>query len=447
MGRPRVPPWNLDAEFAADLEARGEVQPLLDLIGRFSLWVDIRVVRAVPVVYPKTARAPTGRIRQGTVHRGIRYWTNQPAEAAIMRALGSRPDAISGIIVCHVYPGSPYSPRHFTNLANLFIVPRALASFTEWGPVLAALQWHAFELYGYSGPPDKARRRPPRLPRRWRAPTRLGPPGLARVIAKLREARRERPMYSQPRAPLFGTAAEAAFAVSEDIPWWAAAALLRPVGLPRVRPPGLLDLEAQLWDELNEKLRLRRLVTAWVVRHAYFAPPAIVEAVPNPFPLTRRFRPTRGEREGTVVDGVTMCVNKPARAALIVALARSIPRTRGALVDHLWAEAVFLPTHFAHLGGLVIVPRALGTLVDAEPIRAILQRRTFERTGYAGPSGSKPPRPSDMPDPWPENRLLSPKQLDRAVFRLSRYRREIPGFYRKWRLGGPGRRPRGRART
>lgn len=380
-------------------------------------------------------------MRQGAVRDGLRYWTNQPAEDAILRAMGTPRDALSGIIVCHVYPGSPSLPRHFTNLANLFIVPATLASFTEWGPVLAAVRWHAFELYGYVGPPDTRPSRPPLLPKRWRAFTRFDPPGLARVIRGLREARRKRPMYIQPRAPLLGAADEPAFLGGEDLPWWRAVALVQPLGLPQLRPPGLLDLEAQLWTELEANPRLRRLFTSWVVRHTYFAPPAVVKAVPNPFPRTRRFRPTRGEREGEVVDGVTMCINKPARAALIVALGRSIPRTRGALVDHLWAEAPFLPAHFAHLGGLVIVPRALGTLVDAEPFRAILQRRAFERTGYTGPSGAEPPRPPNLPDPWPENRSLTPRQLDRAIFKLARYRREIPGFYRKWRPGGPGRPP------
>src|SRR5258705_389260 len=50
---PRLHPmWNLDAEFAVDLAARGELQTVLDLVGQFSLWVDPRVARAVPVVFP-----------------------------------------------------------------------------------------------------------------------------------------------------------------------------------------------------------------------------------------------------------------------------------------------------------------------------------------------------------------------------------------------------------
>jgi hypothetical protein len=63
--RPRVPPWNLDADFAADLAARGELQPLVDLIGRFAVFVYPRVVQAIPLVYPKTARFATGRLLQG----------------------------------------------------------------------------------------------------------------------------------------------------------------------------------------------------------------------------------------------------------------------------------------------------------------------------------------------------------------------------------------------
>lgn len=67
MPRPRPPPWNLDAKFAADMTARGELQPLLDLIGRFTLWVDPAVAAAVPVVDPKTARITTRKLRRGAV--------------------------------------------------------------------------------------------------------------------------------------------------------------------------------------------------------------------------------------------------------------------------------------------------------------------------------------------------------------------------------------------
>src|SRR6185295_2944058 len=123
--------------------------------------------------------------RQGQVRNGIRYWTNQPAEAAFFEALGVNQERYTGHIVCHVYPGSPADPKHFTNIANLFIIPTTLASFTEWGPILAALQWRAFELYGYSGPPGRRPARPDRLPRTWRAPARLQQASLTKVIERL----------------------------------------------------------------------------------------------------------------------------------------------------------------------------------------------------------------------------------------------------------------------
>lgn len=443
MARPRVPVWTLDALFAADLSARGELQPLLDLVGRFAIFLDPRVVRAVPVVYPKTARIASGRQHQGQVSKGIRYWTNQPAEAAFFAAMGVNPERYTGHIVCHVYPGSPSSPQHFTNIANLFIVPTTLASFTEWGPVLAALQWRAFELYGYSGP-AKTRPAPPAfLPRKWRAPSRLGVALLKGVTLKLLTARRERPMYIQPRRGIADAPDERAFLLRTGLPWWQVAAWTREAKRPRpALADGWIDLEQQFWFELHDNPEIMRLFQSWIVRHAYFAPPSVVAAVPNPFPKTRRFHPTHGEKEGDIVNGITMCINKPARAALIVALGHSIPGTRGALVNHIWADAPFLPEHFAHIGGLAIVPLALGSVVDADPIRVMLQRRAFERTGYAGPTGREPRRPRGYPWQWPENIELSPKLEARAIAKLERYRREIPGFYRKWRPGGPGRPPR-----
>src|SRR6266850_2495596 len=144
MNRPHTPPWNLDADFEADLTARGELQTVLDLVGRTSLWVDPDVAREVRVVFPKTARMRFGRDRQGQIIDGIRLWTNTPAQEAIFSAMDTSRDSFAGATVCHIYPGSPSSPQHFTRLANLIVVPRSVAAFTEWDPVLAALKRRAF---------------------------------------------------------------------------------------------------------------------------------------------------------------------------------------------------------------------------------------------------------------------------------------------------------------
>ncbi len=101
-----------------------------------------------------------------------------------------------------------------------------------------------------------------------------------------------------------------------------------------------------------------------------------------------------------------------------------------------------LPAHNAHLGGLVLLPLSLSSLADAPLVRAILQRRLFERTGYTGPHRVEPPRSAWTPKPWPETVVLSVAVEGHVISRLKSYRRTRPQYYQKWRPGGPGRPPR-----
>lgn len=174
------------------------------------------------------------------------------------------------------------------------------------------------------------------------------------------------------------------------------------------------------------------------------APPRVAAAVPNPFTRTRRARWWGGEWKGQVLGGIVLGTNTPAATALFVAVGATIGKTRGGVVDHAWPDAAYLPDHNCHLGGLVFLPRALSTLADAEPVRAVLHRRLFELHGYTGPDGETPRKPDWMPERWPGNRPLSRAAETRAIATLGRYLRERPQYYRKWRNGGPGRPPRRR---
>src|SRR5882762_7127262 len=190
MVRRRPPSWDLDADLAADLSARGELQTLVDLVAQSTLWVDPRVARAVPVLFTKTARVVTGKNRVGDVVDGIRLWSNQPPKEAVFRAMGLVYQKFRGATVCHVYPGSPRLPGHYTRLANLFVIATPLAAFTEWDPIFAAVRWRAFELYGYRGPSGRPPQRPALLPSRWASPAPMAPDRLASIVAWLEYTRR-----------------------------------------------------------------------------------------------------------------------------------------------------------------------------------------------------------------------------------------------------------------
>jgi hypothetical protein len=405
--RTRAAPLNLNAEFEADLRDREGgrgMDLLLRLVAEHSIWVGPRVARAVPVVFPKTARSVPGSGKIGRVEGGVRKWANQPAQEAIFDAMGSNQNEWRGQVVCHVYPLSPYNPQHYTRLANLFIVPESLSSFTEWGPVLEALKRHAYYLYGYKGPdgatPFSSGRALP-----WSRPVELTAGEERRVIAKLKHMRRTRPMYSTPGG---GHPRESR---------------------PSIKRKNARRIEEEFWAACEANAPTMEEFVGWFARHTRFAPRAAVEAVPNPFPKVRRMRRGRGEKLGDIVDGIAVADNRPARFALLAALGYSGQATRGGLVDHLWKGAAYLPAHNAHLAGLVLVPTALGTFVDAPPMRGMLQRRTFERTGYRGPGGRAPPRSPWAPQDWPELVFQTPAQQSRALSRLRRYRSTRPGYF------------------
>jgi hypothetical protein len=394
-----TPTWNLDAQLLADLTARGELQTLLDLVAGSTMWVDPHVAGGVRVVFPKSARRVGYRHYMGEVVGGIRLWANQPATEAFFAAIDSRFTHFVGAAVCHVYPNSPQLPLHFTRLANLFVVPAPLATLTEWEPVLTALKWRAFELFGYRGPSNQTPVRPPMLPSSWQGPTQLSATRLAAVLGKLRVLRKIRPMWYAPTKQ--NPAPESV--------------------LPVRKIEHARRLEQEFIAMLDRSPAIRNMLITWIVRHSYFAPLGVVKAIPNPAPWARRDRRWRKEKPGDRDGKVIIRSNNLPKRAILVALGAPVTHTHGAVVDHAWKDAPFLEAHFCALGGLVLVPQAFSSIVDLDPIRAVLQRHMFERTGYTGPPGTPPPLPAWMPAEWPENRQLSRAQEIHAIKMLKRH--------------------------
>lgn len=85
------------------------------------------------------------------------------------RALGIDRRRLLGWETCHVWPKSCYDVRYHTAPANLVLLPRAIAGLTDHDPdVLAALQFRAFELYGWHPEEVPPPPRPPGYPETWR---------------------------------------------------------------------------------------------------------------------------------------------------------------------------------------------------------------------------------------------------------------------------------------
>src|SRR2546425_2729924 len=101
---------------------------IVDWVARFSYWVSPQVYREVQVVYPKTRRRHSGE-KDRSIIDGIGVWGNQPAASAFWKAFGESPAGHTpsnyrNFVLCHIYERSAHDTEHFTNLANLTVLPR-----------------------------------------------------------------------------------------------------------------------------------------------------------------------------------------------------------------------------------------------------------------------------------------------------------------------------------
>ena len=115
------------------------LRSVCDWIAATSLWTNPDVYRQVQVIHPHTRRRSASESFRSEV-AGITVWRNEPAANAFWKAYGvslggASPRAFKKSRLCHIYEGSAHHPEHFTNLANLTAVPKALESFTEWEPI------------------------------------------------------------------------------------------------------------------------------------------------------------------------------------------------------------------------------------------------------------------------------------------------------------------------
>ncbi len=323
-----------------------------------------------------------------------------------------------------------HDPRHFTRLANLTVLPSTLSRFSDASVVKAALQRRSFELYGYTGPHRPPPPMPDPYPTDWSEP--VLPPDLDKTIAKMRRSRLANPMYSAPRVPSPDTEFPLMGGTNAEDRRWHRAELLEFLLASQIMPKHApaRDLDAEFWKSARGDRRTIPMFVRWVVGHAHFPPPSIVAAEPVPFPLARRVRPDTRERPHQLDHGVWLVNNTPAARALLLSIGQPVTGTvEGANADHAWPNAAYTAGHYAHLAGLVLVPLSFSSLVDAAPLRALIQRHIFERTGYCGPQGQSPPKSEFTPRNWPELVTLSPAQKMRIVARLRHWRLYRPGYF------------------
>lgn len=148
------------------------------LVAETSLWahpdVHMRLLRKTgsAAMFPNVRRARVGQgENRGQTVNGIRLDDNSYANVAIKRALGLHRLDVEGFEARHIWPRTCYDERFHTAIANLVLLPRALAALSDHdSEIQASLQYRAWELYGWYPDGQAVRQRPAFYPSSWRAP-------------------------------------------------------------------------------------------------------------------------------------------------------------------------------------------------------------------------------------------------------------------------------------
>jgi hypothetical protein len=147
------------------------------LVAETAIWANPEVHRILIAengtgsFFPYTRRLKKGKGEmKGAVVEGIRLDDNTYANRAIKQAIGAGRNA-KGFETCHIWPKSCYDERYHTVVANLVLIPRALASLSDHSKEISqSLQYRAFELYGWYPLEERRPERPDIYPNNWRMP-------------------------------------------------------------------------------------------------------------------------------------------------------------------------------------------------------------------------------------------------------------------------------------
>jgi hypothetical protein len=148
------------------------------LVAETGLWAHPDVHARILGTTRSAARHPNvRRVRvgdgeeRGQVVNGVRLDDNTYANRAIKEAIGLPRSEVTGFETCHIWPKTCYDVRYHTAIANLVLLPRALAGLSDHDrEIQAALQYRAYELYAWHPEGMPVPHRPEFYPSTWREP-------------------------------------------------------------------------------------------------------------------------------------------------------------------------------------------------------------------------------------------------------------------------------------
>lgn len=134
--------------------------------------------------YPDVRRGKRGEKRGKTGNNGIRIDDNIYANYAIKMAAGIPP---KNEIINFQAHHKTTDPRYHTNIANLVLLPKALASLSDNNKKISLiLKFRAFELYHWYPEDEKRPVRPKDYPTKWKEPNPFGDKDKAEKYLKKR---------------------------------------------------------------------------------------------------------------------------------------------------------------------------------------------------------------------------------------------------------------------
>lgn len=232
------------------------------LVAETGLWASPEVHRRLieagsAAWFPGVRRKRGAAENRGVTVDGITFDDNTRANQAIKLAVGYHRKQIIGFETCHIWPETCYNAECHTAIANLVLLPRALAGFSDHDPVVsAALRFRAFELYGWHPAGATPPERPSNYPVDWRPPEDFSD-AVRNALSRRRKADRgaESDAEVGPCAALVPRGLQSA---NEDAASSAAAVM---GGAERNFVVGRIDLWAAKPDQISHK------IVAIVARH------------------------------------------------------------------------------------------------------------------------------------------------------------------------------------
>jgi hypothetical protein len=163
-----------DAELKSALEKLG--LNLVQLVAETALWASPVLFRLLieengnGTWYPNTRRFRANRGEAaGQGIDGVYLDKNNYPNAAIKRAIGL--DRLAeNYIACHIWPDSCYDDKYHTCIANLILLPRAIAGLSDHDELTQlCIRYRSYEIYQWYPAEQRMPTKPQGYPDNWRS--------------------------------------------------------------------------------------------------------------------------------------------------------------------------------------------------------------------------------------------------------------------------------------